>query len=73
MIDIKQIQYFVTCVEYGSFSAAADILFTTQSNVSKGIKALEEEMDLKLFERHPRGVSLTSEGEHVYKYAVQIL
>ena len=72
MIDIKQIQYFIARAEYGSFSAAAEILFTTQSNVSKAIKALEEELELKLFERYPRGVSLTTEGERVYKYAVRI-
>ena len=71
MIDIKQIQYFIACAEYGSFSAAAEILFTSQSNVSKAIKALEEELELKLFERYPRGVSLTTEGER-YKYAVRI-
>lgn len=72
MIDIKQIQYFIACAEYGSFSAAAEILFTSQSNVSKAIKALEEELGLQLFERYPRGVSLTSEGERVYKYAVRV-
>ena len=72
MIDIKQTQYFIACAEYGSFSAAAESLFTTQSNVSKAIKALEEELELKLFERYPRGVSLTQEGERVYKYAVRV-
>ena len=72
MIDIKQIQYFIACLENGSFSAAAESLFTTQSNVSKAIKALEEELGLKLFERYPRGVSLTLNGERVYKYAVRI-
>ena len=33
---------------------------------------MEEELEPKLFERYPRGVSLTPEGERVYKYAVRV-
>lgn len=72
MIDLKQIQYFIVCAQKHSFSSAAKELFTTQPNVSKAIKALEEELGFLLFERHNRGISLTEDGEKVYEYAVCI-
>ena len=40
MLNIKQIQYFAACAKTGSFSQAAELLFTTQSNVSKVIGIL---------------------------------
>lgn len=69
MIELKQIQYFVACAQTGSFSKAAELLYTTQPNVSKAIKALESDMGENLFERYAKGIRLTAKGEHVYKYA----
>ena len=69
MVDLKQIQYFIVCVEKESFSNAAEQMCTTQPNVSKAIKALEEERGFRLFERHPRGSSLTEDGKLLYQYA----
>lgn len=73
MIEIKQIQYFVACAQTGSFSKAAEILFTTQPSVSKIIKSMEEALNVRLFERYAKGISLTPEGEKVYRYARPIL
>ena len=42
MLNIKQIQYFAACAKTGSFSQAAELLFTTQSNVSKVIRSMED-------------------------------
>ena len=72
-MDIKQLQYFVTSVDLGSFHAAAEVLITTQPNVSKVIKALEEEMGMVLLVRNRSGVTLTREGEQVYRYALSTL
>lgn len=72
MVDVRQIQYFSVCAKCGSFSEAAESLYTTQPNVSKAIKALEEEMGFLLFYRHARGISLTEEGRLVYQYASNI-
>ena len=44
MLNIKQIQYFAACAKTGSFSQAAELLFTTQSNVSKVIRSMEDDM-----------------------------
>lgn len=73
MIDIKQLQYFVVCADVGSFSEAAKILYTTQSNISKVIKALEDAAGIRLFDRVSRGIVLTSRGRHIYDYACRIL
>lgn len=73
MIDLRQLRYFVACAQTGSFSRAAEQLFTTQPSVSKVIRSMEEEIGQPLFERLARGIVMTPEGEHVYKYACQIL
>ena len=63
MINIKQLKYFITCADAGSFSEAASVLYTTQSSVSQVIRALEEEMQASLFVRNPHGISLTQNGK----------
>lgn len=71
-MDLKQLQYLVTCAQAGSFSDAAKTLYSTQSSVSKVIKALEDNLGMQLFERLPRGIRLTVQGEKVYHYACRI-
>lgn len=72
-MDIKQLKYFVACVQAGSISQAARRLYTTQSAVSKTIKGLETDLGVGLFERLPRGIALTEEGKHIYSYAHKIV
>ena len=71
-MDLKQLQYLVTCAQAGSFSDAAKTLYSTQSSVSKVIKALEDNLGMQLFERLPRGIRLTVQGQKVYRYACRI-
>ena len=71
-MDLKQLQYLVTCSKAGSFSDAAKTLYSTQSSVSKVIKALEDNLGMQLFERLPRGIRLTVQGQKVYHYACRI-
>lgn len=66
-------QYFVTSVDCGSFHAAAHVLITTQPNVSKVVKSLEEEMGMTLLMRKRSGVFVTPEGERIYQYALNVL
>ncbi|UYO62897.1 LysR family transcriptional regulator [Acetobacterium wieringae] len=73
MIELKQLKYFVVCADVGSFSKAAEILYTTQPNVSKAIKALEEHLGFSLFHRKSRGILLSSRGKHVYEYACKAI
>ena len=69
MIETKQLEYFVVCARLSSFSRAAEALYTTQPNVSKVIRTLEQELGFSLFIRQSRGIMLTSRGRRVYEYA----
>ena len=62
-MDIRQIQYFLSVVEMGSFSAAAEELYISQSSLSKVIIALEKELGVSLFDRSKRKVTLTEGGQ----------
>lgn len=72
-MELKQLQYFITSVDMGSFKKAAHALYTTQPHISKTIKALEEELGICLLERHAAGVTLTEVGKRVYTDANDIL
>lgn len=56
-----------------SFTKAAQELFITQSAVSRQIKALEDNLGLKLFERRPRSLALTENGQALYRIATDVL
>jgi len=71
-MEIRQIQYFLSIVETGSFSAAADEHYISQSSLSKKIIALEKEIGVSLFDRSKRKVSLTVAGEAFLKHAHDI-
>ncbi|MEW9095877.1 MAG: LysR family transcriptional regulator [Clostridiaceae bacterium] len=52
-----------------SFSKGAKALYMTQPAVSQAIMQLEEELEIRLFTRTPRGVTLTNEGKLLFEYA----
>ena len=54
MLEVKELQYFVVCADLSSFSRAAEVLYTTQPNVSKVIRSLEEKLGFEVFERDNR-------------------
>jgi LysR family transcriptional regulator, transcription activator of glutamate synthase operon len=68
-MDIRQIQYFLSIVDSGSFSAAADEHFISQSSLSKIIISLEKELGISLFDRSKRRVFLTEAGEAFLPHA----
>jgi len=57
---------FVTVVDSGSFRGAARLLDITPSGVSRGISRLEEQLGVRLFNRHPRAIALTDEGQRFH-------
>ena len=59
---------FCTVAKNESFSKAAKVLYLTQPAVSQSIRQLERELDTRLFNRTPKGVSLTSEGSLLFEY-----
>lgn len=72
-MQVNRLKYFAAVAELGSFSAAAEKLYTTQSAVSKQIMALERELNVTLFDRGHRRAVLTNQGEVVLRYAERIL
>ena len=71
MLD-KKIEYFITVVQEGSFSAASRKLFLSQANLSKQVSLLESELGVKLFNREGYRPVLTGTGELFYREAVKI-
>lgn len=63
---------YITIVEQGSFSKAAEKLGITQPTVSKQVDRLEERLGSKLFKRSTRKLVLTSAGERYYERAKEI-
>lgn len=72
-MDLRQLKYFCTVAELKSLTAAADRLNVTQPAVGMQIRKLEEQLDLKLMQRHSRGVRLTSAGKIMLEHAREIL
>ncbi len=71
-MEMNQIKYFLSVVTAGSFSAAAQELHLSQSSLSKQIIALERELDVILFDRSKRRVSLTQAGIVFSKHAMSL-
>ena len=71
-MDIRKLKYFVTLVRHRNFTSAANDLFITQPTLSQQIKALEKELEVKLFDRSD-GISLTEAGELLYPEAVKLI
>jgi DNA-binding transcriptional LysR family regulator len=69
MLDWDKLRIFHTAAESGSFTHAAERLGMSQSAVSRQISALEDDLGLKLFIRHARGLVLTEVGEQLFRTA----
>lgn len=69
----QQLQVFVTVVEMGNFSRAAEKLLMTQPAVSQYIQSFERTLGIKLLERSNKFVRLNQAGEIVYHHAKEIL
>jgi DNA-binding transcriptional LysR family regulator len=69
MLDWDKLRIFHNAAESGSFTHAAEKLGMSQSAVSRQISALEEDLGLKLFIRHARGLVLTEVGEQLFRTA----
>ncbi len=72
-MDIRQARVFVEIVRQGSFTKAAEHLHVAQPAVSMAIRGLENELELTLFNRQDRKISLTAEGEVFLRHAEGLL
>lgn len=72
-MDIKQLTYFITIVEEGTITHAANKLHMAQPPLSTQLKLLEDELGIKLIERGARKIKITDAGKILYKRAKNIL
>jgi DNA-binding transcriptional LysR family regulator len=72
-MDLRQVRYFVETARLGSFTRAAEQLHIAQPAISIAIRRLEEELELTLFNRRDKRITLTAEGESFREHALRLL
>tara|TARA_B100002052_G_scaffold295660_1_gene322577 strand:- start:442 stop:1329 length:888 start_codon:yes stop_codon:yes gene_type:complete len=72
-MDWDKLKIFHAVAEAGSFTNATVNLNLSQSAISRQIQSLEDDLKVKLFERHARGLTLTENGEYVFKTAHEVI
>ena len=72
-MDWDKLKIFYAVAEAGSFTRATINLNLSQSAISRQIQSLEEDLKVQLFERHARGLTLTENGEYVFKSAREVI
>lgn len=72
-IEIYQLRTFVTVAELGQLTRAGEALHVSQPAITAQIKALEDELQLELFQRTSSGMVLTRAGERLLEHAENVL
>ncbi|MGN1192915.1 MAG: LysR family transcriptional regulator [Dorea sp.] len=72
-MNITELRYIIETASAGSISAAAKNLYVAQPNISKAIKALEEEYGIQLFDRSSKGAVPTREGQEFIQQSRRII
>jgi DNA-binding transcriptional LysR family regulator len=72
-MTLEQLKMLKQVAELGSLKSASAILFKTQPAISQGIKQLETQLGLQLFNREGYRLSLTLNGNKIYQHALRLL
>ncbi|MBD2871114.1 LysR family transcriptional regulator [Paenibacillus arenilitoris] len=72
-MTLQQLKYVIEVATRGSINEAAKRLFISQPSLSNAIKDLENELQLAIFERSNKGISLSKEGVEFLSYARQVV
>jgi len=72
-MTLTELKYIVAVARERHFGKAADACFVSQPTLSVAVKKLEEELDIKLFERSANEVSVTPLGEEIVRQAQSVL
>ncbi len=72
-MDLRQLRYFKTVIDEGSFTAAAQLLHVAQPAISVAIRKLEASLEMTLLQRGERRITATTEGEVLLGHAERIL
>ena len=72
-MTLQQLKYIITVAETGTITEAANRLYITQPSLTNAIHELEKEMQIVIFNRTNKGITLSREGEDFLGYARQVL
>jgi len=72
-MDIRQLKYFLTIAREGQITRAAKLLNMEQPPLSRALKQMEDELNVKLFDRNGKGLQLTEAGQLLKIKAEQLL
>ena len=72
-MDFEQLKIFVSVVEHGSFTKAAETMYISHSTTSRNVSALEEHLNVKLLVRDSKGLKLTGAGSLLYREGTKLL
>ncbi|MBA1394624.1 LysR family transcriptional regulator, partial [Lactobacillus sp. XV13L] len=72
-MDVRVLRYFLAIAQEHNISHAAHFLHISQPALSRQISDLETELGVKLFERGPRSIKLTSQGHYLRERAQEII
>ena len=72
-MTLQQLKYIITVAETGTITEAANKLYISQPSLTNAIHELEKEMNIIIFNRTNKGISLSKEGEDFLGYARQVL
>ena len=72
-MEIRTLRYFLAVAREENMTRAAEQLHVTQPTLSKALKALEDELDKKLFTRHSFSIRLTAEGVLLRNHAEDLV
>lgn len=73
MLDLRKVHHVVEIARQGGFARAANTLNITQSALTRSVQIVEDRLGIQIFERGPRGIRLTHEGEEFVKAGTKLL
>ena len=72
-MTITQLQYVLAVAEYRNFTLAAEKCFVTQPTLSMQVQKLEDELDIQIFDRGKKPISITEAGQKIVDQARNIV
>ena len=72
-MNLIHLKYIITIAEQGSLGRAAEVLTVAQPNLSRAVKEMEADLGIRIFNRTPKGMTLTPDGETFLNSAHKII